>query len=60
MTFVCGEVDAVRRTLTYSNAGHPPPWLIRRGERISLKSHGLLCVLPEGAVYAIDNFTGAG
>jgi sigma-B regulation protein RsbU (phosphoserine phosphatase) len=48
MTFVCGEVDAVRRTLTYSNAGHPPPWLIRRGERISLKSHGLLCgVLPE-------------
>lgn len=48
MTFVCGEVDAATRTLTYSNAGHPPPWLIRRGERTSLKSHGLLCgVLPE-------------
>ena len=51
MSLITGILDANEGTLTYANAGHPPPWLVRRGERIALKSHGMLCgVLPQ-AVY---------
>ncbi len=51
MSLVAGVLDDRARTLTYANAGHPPPWLLRNGVRIALKSHGMLCgVLPQ-AVY---------
>lgn len=48
MTLVCGVIDAHRMTLTYTNAGHPPPWLSRDGRRSALASHGLLLgVVPD-------------
>lgn len=53
MSLITGHIDEKQRTLTYANAGHPPPWLWRRGERITLKSHGLLCgVLPQSTYQA--------
>ncbi len=51
MSVVAGIIDHQTRTLTYSNAGHPPPWLIRDGVRTSLKSHGMLCGVLSEAVY---------
>ncbi len=51
MSVVTGVIDRHAGTLTYSNAGHPPPWLLRRGERIPLKSHGMLCGILAEAVY---------
>ncbi|MGE5191818.1 MAG: PP2C family protein-serine/threonine phosphatase [Deltaproteobacteria bacterium] len=48
MSLCYGVYDAVRRTLTYSNAGHPAPLLIRDGTVTPLESHGLLLgVVPE-------------
>jgi sigma-B regulation protein RsbU (phosphoserine phosphatase) len=32
ITFFYGEIDAARRTLRYTNAGHNPPLLVRAGE----------------------------
>ncbi len=51
MSVITGIIDQHERTLTYSNAGHPPPWLLRRGERIPLKSHGILCGVLNEAAY---------
>ena len=51
MSVVAGVIDQREHTFTYSNAGHPPPWLLRRGERKSLKSHGMLCGVLAQAVY---------
>lgn len=51
MSVVAGVIDQRECTLTYCNAGHPPPWLLRRGERKSLKSHGMLCGVLTQAVY---------
>jgi len=48
MTMVCAVIDLQRMTMTYTNAGHPPPWLSRNGRRMPLQSHGLLLgVMPE-------------
>jgi sigma-B regulation protein RsbU (phosphoserine phosphatase) len=48
MTLVCGVIDLQAMTLTYTNAGHPLPWLSRDGQRTELTSHGLLLgVMPE-------------
>jgi sigma-B regulation protein RsbU (phosphoserine phosphatase) len=48
MTMVCGVIDLQQMTLTYTNAGHPPPWLSRGGRRTALQSHGLLLgVMPD-------------
>lgn len=44
MTFFIGVVDLDTKTITYSNAGHNPPWLFRKnGERYVLKS-----LVPKG------------
>ena len=48
MTLVCGIIDRDRRTLTFTNAGHPAPWLIRSGHAMELTPHNMLLgVLPE-------------
>jgi sigma-B regulation protein RsbU (phosphoserine phosphatase) len=50
MSMVCAAIDLDAMTMTYTNAGHPPPWLSRDGCRTPLESHGLLLgVLPETA-----------
>lgn len=51
VTLMLAIIDSQAGTLTYTNAGHPPPLLLRGGEWTSLQSHGLfLGVLPD-AVY---------
>jgi sigma-B regulation protein RsbU (phosphoserine phosphatase) len=48
MSLLYGVWDTERRTLTYTNAGHPSPILIRNGELSFLESQGLLLgVVPE-------------
>lgn len=48
MTMVCGVIDIQAMRFTYTNAGHPPPWIVRQGRHTPLESHGLLLgVLPE-------------
>ena len=48
MSLCYGVYDAVPRTFTYSNAGHPAPLLVRDGQVTPLESHGLLLgVVPE-------------
>lgn len=50
MSLCYGVYDPARRTFTYSNAGHPTPLLVRRGEIATLESHGLLLgVVPDTA-----------
>lgn len=51
MSVVAGVIDRRAGTLLYSNAGHPPPWLIRGTTRTALKSHGMLCGVLSEAVY---------
>ncbi len=48
MSLCYGVFDAVGRTFTYTNAGHPTPLVFRNGAVIPLESHGLLLgVIPE-------------
>lgn len=42
MSLCFAVYNAATRTMTYSNAGHPPPLLVRKGQTISFTSHGLL------------------
>ena len=39
--------DSVSRTLTYANAGHPPPMLVRQGTAMRLE-----CLTPPGGIFA--------
>ncbi len=44
MTFFIGVIDLETQTITYSNAGHNPPWLFKKnGDRYQLKS-----LIPKG------------
>lgn len=46
-TFCLGIYDEATGVLTYTNAGHPPPLLVRRGDVIRLEIHGMVVgVLP--------------
>ena len=40
VTFFCGVIDASRRRLVYSNAGHNPPLVCRRGQVARLETGG--------------------
>lgn len=48
-----GVIDIVAQTLTYGNAGHPPPFVARRGEREVAR---LATADPEPAAGLIENF----
>jgi sigma-B regulation protein RsbU (phosphoserine phosphatase) len=41
-TFYFGIYDAASGSLTYTNAGHPPPILIRDGEALRLETNGMV------------------
>jgi sigma-B regulation protein RsbU (phosphoserine phosphatase) len=48
MSLCYGVFDALARSFTYSNAGHPVPLLIRDNQVHRLESHGLLLgIVPE-------------
>jgi sigma-B regulation protein RsbU (phosphoserine phosphatase) len=49
-----GVIDIVTQTLTYANAGHPPPFVLRRDERTVLR---LATDDPEPAAGLVENFT---
>jgi len=48
MSLFLAVVDARSGTMSYSNAGHPPPMLVRDGEIRELESHGILLgIIPD-------------
>lgn len=55
ISFILGVFDRRTKQFTYSNAGHPPPLLLRKGEVTQLKSHGLLLGVLESATYEIEH-----
>lgn len=54
ISFVFGIYDRRTRQFTYSNAGHPPPLLVRNGEITQFRSHGLLLGVLDSATYEVD------
>lgn len=49
-----GVIDIVSQSLVYANAGHPPPFIVRRSERTVSR---LTASDPEPAAGLIENFT---
>ena len=52
LTLIVGIHDKETGTFTYSNAGHPPPLYVRKGEVRSLGSQGMLLGVVEAADYS--------
>jgi sigma-B regulation protein RsbU (phosphoserine phosphatase) len=50
-TLFYGRYDPAGRTLAYSNAGHPPPFLFRGGELVRLTKGGLVSGIIPGTDY---------
>ncbi len=48
-----GVIDIVSQTLTYANAGHPPPFVLHRSERQVVR---LVADDPEPAAGLVENF----
>ncbi|MSU69805.1 MAG: PAS domain S-box protein [Opitutaceae bacterium] len=53
-TVFFGVIDIVAQSLTYGNAGHPPPFVLRRTERTVAR---LTARDPEPAAGLVENFT---
>jgi sigma-B regulation protein RsbU (phosphoserine phosphatase) len=51
MSLFYAVVDTARNVLTYSNAGHPSPMLLKGDQEIALESHGLLLGVLEETTY---------
>lgn len=51
MSLICGVYERSRNLLTYTNAGHPPPWHLRQGRATPLGSHGMLLGIVPDSVY---------
>ncbi|HUE14231.1 MAG TPA: GAF domain-containing SpoIIE family protein phosphatase, partial [Planctomycetaceae bacterium] len=51
MSLLYGVIDTRQKLLTYSNAGHPSPVLMRDGGAIMLDSHGMLLGVLADATY---------
>ena len=52
MSLLLGNIDSHSLTLTYCNAGHPSPLLIRGAEVFSLEERGILLGVIEDADYS--------
>ncbi len=52
MSLLLGTINSRTLMLTYSNAGHPSPLLIRGNEVISLEERGILLGVTEDAEYS--------
>lgn len=51
MSLLYGVIDPRQKLLTYSNAGHPSPLLMRDGGSIMLDSHGMLLGVISDVTY---------
>jgi len=51
ITMFCGRYDAARRTLSYANAGHTPPLLLRGESWQELDAEGLILGVNHGVVF---------
>jgi sigma-B regulation protein RsbU (phosphoserine phosphatase) len=51
MSLMYGVIDTRQKLLTYSNAGHPSPVVMRDGAPIMLESHGMLLGILADATY---------
>jgi len=55
ITFFWGYIDTKKNTLTYVNAGHNPPYIIRKNELIKLNKGGIILGVMETPVpYIFD------
>jgi len=50
ITFFWGYIDTKKNTLTYVNAGHNPPYIIRKNDLIKLKQGGIILGVMETPV----------
>ena len=50
ITFFWGYIDTKKNTLTYVNAGHNPPYVIRKNELIRLNKGGIILGVMETPV----------
>lgn len=51
VTLFYGVLDAPTRRLTYTNAGHPPPIILREGKVIELGSDDMVLGIDEAQIY---------
>lgn len=54
MSLVYLVIDTQNQTLTYTNAGHPAPIHLHRGEVHELESHGVLAGVLDSATYGVS------
>lgn len=54
ISFILGIFDRRTKQFVFSNAGHPPPVLLRNGEITHFRSHGLLLGVLDEATYGVE------